>query len=409
MAYFVIAYKRKIHAIERIPRMGTIKAGVIGVGFIGPLHIEAIRRLGNVEVAALAGNKTAPLEKARLLGVSKVYGDYKELLADPEIQVVHICTPNNLHYEMAKAAIEAGKHVVCEKPLSLTVSEARELVHLARENHRANAVHFNVRFYPLIHHAMEMVERGDLGEIFAVNGSYQQDWLFRETDYSWRLEPELSGDSRAIADIGSHWLDSIEFVTGKKVVKVCADFATFYPTRKKPLKPVETYSGKVLEAKDYKDVQIHTEDYATVLLRFDNGAHGSLTVNQVAAGRKNRIYFEIYGSKASISFDSERPNELWIGRRDGNNEIVMKDPSLLYPSAMSIDSYPGGHNEGFADTSKQFMRKFYTYITEKGYEKGEEVQFPTFEAGLREMEMCEAIVESAKQQQWVTVKENNLR
>ena len=386
--------------------MEIIKAGVIGIGFIGPIHIESLHRLGNVEVVALAGNNAAPDEKAKLMGIQKTYGDYKELLADPVIQVVHICTPNNMHFQMVKEALEAGKHVVCEKPLTLNSSEARELVKLAKTKGKANAISFNVRFYPLIHHAKEMIKRGDLGEIFAINGSYQQDWLFLQTDYSWRLERKFSGDSRAIADIGSHWFDAIEFITGKKVVKVCADFATFHSTRKKPLKPVETYSGKVLESKDYKDVPIDTEDYATVLLRFNNGAHGSLTVNQMAAGRKNRIYFEIYGSKASISFDSERPNEMWIGRRDGNNEIVMKDPSLLYPAAASINSYPGGHNEGLADTFKQLMKKFYKYIAEKGYENDGEIQFPTFEAGLRAMEICDTIVKSAKQEKWVIVKEN---
>lgn len=386
--------------------METIKVGVIGIGFIGPVHVEAVRRLGNIEVVAIAGNKAVPAEKAKLLGVPKVYGDYKELLADTQIQVVHICSPNHLHFQMVKEALEAGKHVICEKPLTLHKSEAQELIKLARENKRANAVYFNVRFYPLIQHAKEMIERGDLGEIFAVNGSYQQDWLFLPTDYSWRLESTYTGDSRAIADIGSHWFDSIEYITGKKVESVCADFATFYPTRKKPLKPVETYSGKMLEAKDYKDIPIDTEDYATVLLRFNNNAHGSLTVNQVAAGRKNRIYFEIYGSKASIAFDSERPNEMWIGRREGNNEIVMKDPSLLYPSAAAINSYPGGHNEGYADTFKQLAKNFYKYIAEKGYENDEEIHFPTFEAGLREIELCDAIVESARQDRWVTVKES---
>jgi len=388
--------------------METIKVGVVGIGFIGPVHVEAVRRLGNIEVVALAGNKVVPAEKAKLMGVPKAYGDYKELLADPQVQVVHICSPNHLHYQMVKEAIEAGKHVVCEKPLTLNTSEALELIKLAKRHKKANAISFNVRFYPLIQHAKEMVERGDLGEIFAVNGSYQQDWLLLPTDYSWRLEREYTGDSRAVADIGSHWFDTIKFITGKKVVKVCSDFATFHTTRKKPLKPVETYSGKVMEAKDYKDVPIDTEDYATVLLRFDNNAHGSLTVNQAAAGRKNRICFEIYGSRASIAFDSERPNEMWIGRRNGNNEIIMKDPSLLYPIASSIDSYPGGHNEGYADTFKQFAKMFYKYIAEKGYENDAEIQFPTFEAGLREVELCDAIVESAKQDRWVTVKESEI-
>lgn len=384
--------------------MQKIKIGVIGTGFIGPVHIEAMRRLGYVDIVALADiNEEVARQKANMLSIPAAYGDYKKLLADPEIEVVHICTPNNLHYSMTKEAMAAGKHVVCEKPLSMDSKEAEELIRIAGEKKLANAVHFNVRFYPLIHQIREMIKNGDLGQIFAVNGSYQQDWLFFEMDYNWRLEPKFSGDSRAIADIGSHWFDSVEFMTGIKVNKVCADFATFHPIRKKPLKPVETYSGKMLTPEDYADVPINTEDYATVLLRFDNGAHGSLTVNQVAAGRKNRIFFEVYGSKAAVQYNTESPNELWIGRRDGNNEILMRDPSLLYTAAREIVTFPGGHNEGFPDTSKHLFAKFYRYIAEQGYKTGKTPEFPTFEAGLRELQMCEGIVQSAKQEKWVNL------
>lgn len=384
--------------------MQKIKVGVIGTGFIGPAHIEALRRLGFVEVAALSDiNLEVAQQKAELLSIDKAYGDYRELLKDPEIQVVHICTPNSLHYSMSKEALLSGKHVVCEKPLAMNSSEAEELVRIAKEKNLVNAVHFNIRFYPLMHQAKMMVEQGELGKILAVNGSYLQDWLFYETDYNWRLQPEFSGDSRAVADIGSHWLDLIEFITGIKVKEVCADFATFHPVRKKPLKPVETYSGKILTAEDYADVSINTEDYATVLLRFDNGAHGSMTVNQVAAGRKNRLYFEIYGSKKAIGWDSERPNEIWVGRRDGNNETLMKDPSLMYQYARDIVSLPGGHNEGFPDTSKQMFGKLYKYIAEKGYEKGTLPEFATFEAGYRELVLCENIVESSRKDKWIKI------
>nr|WP_202817057.1 Gfo/Idh/MocA family oxidoreductase [Pelosinus fermentans] len=248
-----------------------------------------------------------------------------------------------------------------------------------------------------------MIENHDLGQILAVNGSYQQDWLFYETDFNWRLQPEFSGDSRAIADIGSHWLDLVEFITGIQVSEVCADFATFHPVRKKPLKPLETYSNKVLDAKDYEDIPIHTEDYATVLLRFNNGAHGAMTVNQVAAGRKNRLYFEIYGSKKSIAWNSERPNELWVGRRDGNNEIMMKDPSLVDDYAKEIMDFPGGHNEGFPDTSKQMFKKVYNYIVEAGHDKNKKTDFATFETGQRELMLCEKIVKSAHERSWIAV------
>lgn len=384
--------------------MNKIKAGIIGTGFIGPSHIEALRRLGYVEIVALSvRNAEVAQQKAKLLSIDKAYGDYHDLLKNSEIEVVHICTPNNLHYTMSKEALEAGKHVICEKPLSMNSSEAEDLIKIARQKNLVNAVHFNIRFYPLIHQAKAMVEKGDLGTILAVNGSYQQDWLFYETDYNWRLEPEFSGNSRAVADIGSHWLDLLEFITKIKINQVCADFAIFHPVRKKPLnlKPIETYAGKILSPEDYADVTINTEDYASILLRFDNGAHGSLTVNQVAAGRKNRVYFEIYGSSKAISWNSEIPNELWVGRRDGNNEIIMKDPSLVYDYSREIISFPGGHNEGFPDTSKQMFAKVYKYIASKGYLNGEIPEFPTFEAGYRELVLCENIFKSSKENRWV--------
>jgi len=382
-------------------RMQRLKVGVIGTGFIGPAHVEALRRTGLADVVALGDiNDATAKAKAQEMCIPRYYGDYHQLLAEKDIDIVHICTPNNLHYAMSKEAMEEGKHVVCEKPLAMNIAQARELVEMAAAKSIVNAVHFNIRFYPVIHHVKEMVASGELGEIFAVNGSYQQDWLFFPTDYNWRLEPEYSGDSRAIADVGSHWFDAVEFMTGLKVNRVCADFATFYPIRKKPLKPVETYSGKMLTPQDYADVSINTEDYATVLIRFEGAAHGSLTVNQVAAGRKNRCYFEIYGSKKSIAIDTERCNEVWIGRRDGNNELMLKDPSLLEPSARAIASFPGGHNEGFPDTSKQLFKKLYAYII--GGCKGEP-EFPKFADGLRELELCECIVESAKKECWVNV------
>ena len=384
--------------------MNTIKAGIIGTGFIGPAHIEAVRRLGYVEVAALADidEKTAR-SKAEALHVPKGYGDYREMLKDPQIRAVHICAPNCFHFQMAKDALLAGKHVLCEKPLTMNSAEAVELIDLAKKTNRLGAVHFNVRFYPVVREAAAMIQGGELGEIFAVNGSYQQDWLFKQTDYSWRLEPEYSGDSRAVSDIGSHWLDAAEFMTGLRVRSVCADFATFFPIRKKPLLPIETYSGKMLSPEDYADVPISTEDYASVLLRFDGGAHGSLTVNQVAAGRKNRIWFEIYGSKQSIAIDTESPNEMWIGQRDQANRILLRDPSLMHKKAADIIAYPGGHNEGFPDTIKQLVSKFYGCIRSNETASGAHAEFPTFESGLRELKLCESIVASARQERWMDI------
>jgi predicted dehydrogenase len=381
--------------------MNRIKVGVIGTGFIGPSHIEALRRLGNIDVVALAEySDDAAKSKSKVLGIDQHYGDYRELLKNKEIQSVHICSPNYLHYEMAKAALNAGKHVVCEKPLAVSVSEAEKLVELAEKSGLVNAVNFNIRYYPLNRQIRLMVDKGDVGEIFAVQGSYLQDWLFYPADYNWRLEPERSGKSRAVADIGSHWMDLIEFVTGLRIVEVCSDFATFHKIRKKPLKPVETYAGKVLKPEDYQDIPINTEDYATVLFRLENGGRGVMTVNQVAAGRKNRLYFEIDGSKQAVAWESETPNQIWIGKRDGNNEIMMKDPSLVYPDCRDLIDYPGGHNEGFPDTFKQLFKDVYAHMS--GEKSGPAV-YPTFRDGLRELVLCEKIIESNQTGAWIKV------
>jgi predicted dehydrogenase len=379
--------------------MKKIKAGVIGVGFIGTAHVEALRRLNFVFVEAIADDTPVVAEKAAQLGVNKYYQDYRQLLADPDIDCVHICTPNYLHYQMSKEALLAGKHVVCEKPLTTSQTEAEELVALAREKRLVHATNFNVRFYPLMHELHSAIRNGKLGDIFSVHGSYLQDWLFHPTDYNWRLEPELSGASRAVADIGSHWMDLAEFVTGLKITEVMADFATFHTVRKKPLKPVETFTGKLLTPEDYKEIPISTEDYATILIRFGNGARGALTVSQVFAGKKNCITLEIAGSKQSASWGSERPNELWLGNRDTINGLLIKDPSLMSDEGRQLVSFPGGHNEGFPDTFKQLFLKIYQKIAGLT----ENVEYPTFEAGLREIKLCEKIIESNEKSAWVKI------
>jgi predicted dehydrogenase len=384
--------------------MKRIKVGVIGTGFIGPAHIEALRRLPGVDVVALADAGDAlARSKADEQGIEKCYGDYRTLLAVKEIDLVHICTPNHLHYQMTKDALKAEKHVVCEKPLATTVAEGRELTALSREAGLVCAVHFNIRYYPLMEHVRAMIGKGEIGDIFSVQGSYLQDWLFYDTDYNWRLEPALSGESRAVADIGSHWLDLVEHVTGRSIAEVCADFATFHTTRKKPLKPVETYAGKLLKPEDYAAVPISTEDYATVMMRFAGGAHGVLTVSQVSAGRKNRVFFEIDGSKKSVAWESELPNQMWIGRRDRPNELLLRDPSLVYPESRELINFPGGHNEGFPDTSKQMFKQVISAVRAGGRDPSP--LYPTFQDGLRELLLCDAILQSSRAGAWVKVKE----
>lgn len=382
--------------------MRKINAAVVGLGFIGMVHIEALRRLNDIEVAAVCDAPGVVEKKAEQLGIGRYYTDYQALLEDPAVDCIHICTPNHLHFDMAKQALQAGKHVICEKPLTRTVEEAQELAKLAREKGLVHVVNFNVRYYPLMRQLKLMIEKGELGKINAIQGSYCQDWLFLETDYNWRLEPEMAGKSRAVADIGSHWLDLVEYVTGLQVSEIMADFAIFHKVRKKPLKPVETYSGKVLTADDYSDVHINTEDFANVMLRFNNDTRGVMTVSQVAAGRKNRIYLEIHGTKKSVSWDAERPDEMWIGKRDGNNELLMRDPSLFYPESRKLTDYPGGHAEGFPDTFKQCYKEIYAHIANP--QEGMAVcPYPTFDDGLREITLCEKIIESNEKRAWVKV------
>jgi len=379
--------------------MKKIRIGIAGLGFIGPVHLEALRRISGVEVVSVYHNNDDVQTKAEQLGVTRYYQDYDEFLAKDALDCVHICTPNFLHFEMAQKALSAGLHVVCEKPLAITIPEAEVLLRLAREKNAVHAVHFNVRYYPMVRQMRTMREKGELGIIHSIMGSYLQDWLFLETDYNWRLEPDQSGESRAIADIGSHLIDLLEYISGLSIIAVMAEFDTVHKVRKKPLVPVDTYSGKLLRAEDYADVPIHTEDTAHVLLRFDNGHKGSITVSQVAAGRKNRLALEILSTEKSLGWESERPNELWVGERDKANGQLLRDPSLFHPEAAQIISYPGGHNEGFADTSKQLFREIYAAIRTGQAET--EWGFPTFADGLRELQLCEAIIQSNSEKRWV--------
>jgi predicted dehydrogenase len=378
--------------------MASVKAAVIGTGFIGPAHVEALRRLGVPVVGITGSSVERAREKADELRVERAYGDYREALTDPEVSVVHICTPNRYHYPMAREALLAGKHVVCEKPLATTTEEAEDLVQVARESGRVAAENFNLRFYPLAQEMRARVRRGDLGRVYIVQGSYLQDWLLEETDWNWRLEPETGGALRVVGDIGSHWLDLATFVTGKHVRSVLADFATFVEVRKKPLKPVDTFAGQPLKPEEYEEKAIATEDYAAVLLRFEDGTRGAMSVAQVCAGRKNRLTIEISGSGGALAWNGEQPNELWVGHRDRPNELMIKDPSLMTEEARGWAAYPGGHAEGYPDTFKQLYRAVYAAI-----EGDASTEYPTFEDGVEVLRIGDAIAASAREGRWVEV------
>jgi predicted dehydrogenase len=383
--------------------MSFPKVAVIGLGFMGRTHIQSLRRLG-VEVYGVAGvNEDEAKNAAAELSIPKWYRNCDEVFADPAVQVVHLCTPNNLHFQQAKQALMAGKHVLCEKPLALTPAESRELASLAKQKGLITAVNYNLRFYPICQEARARIQAGDLGSPYLIHGAYLQDWLFLKTDWNWRLVPSEGGDLRVVADIGTHWMDLVTYLTGLQITEVMADFATVHPTRLQPSGAVETFAGKIEANTSMKEVPIKTEDVAVILFRFSNGALGSVNLSQVSAGRKNFFWFEISGSKSAIRWDQENPNELWLGYRESPNQILPKDPSLFHPEVRALTGFPGGHAEGYPDTFVQVFRQFYKAIeTGKMPQTG---QFATFEDGHHEMLLCQAIQKSAAEKRWVKVDE----
>jgi predicted dehydrogenase len=377
-----------------------IGSAVIGSGFIGTVHVEALRRLG-VQVTGLLGSSPErAAASARRLGVARGYASLDELLADDRVEVVHVTSPNHLHHGQVRQILSAGRHVVCEKPLALTSDESGELVRLAAEHGRVNAVNFNIRFYPLNQHVHELVRDGALGDVRLVSGRYFQDWLLLETDWNWRLEPDRGGALRAVGDIGSHWLDLVAFMTGLHVTEVMADMATFIPTRRQPAGPVETFSTEV--AADTVEREIGTEDIATILLRFENGALGSVAISQLSPGRKNSLAYEIDGSAAAVAWDSETPDHLWIGHRERANEILLRNPALMGPAGQAAAALPGGHVEGFADTFRSLFRAIYADVAAGA--PSDSPTYPTFADGHDEMLVGDAVAESARTGSWSTVR-----
>lgn len=383
----------------------SISAAIVGTGFIGPVHLEALRRIGVTVKGVLGSSPEKSLAAAAALGVPRGYAGLEEMLADREVGVVHLTSPNRAHRAQAIGALAAGKHVVCEKPLGMTSAETAELT-AAAAGHPSLvcAVNYNVRFYPLMLHARALVRAGELGEVLHVRGSYEQDWLLYPTDFNWRVLADEGGELRAVADVGTHWLDLAGFVSGLEVESVMADLRTVHPVRRQPAaRSAETFKGKDGSRAPAagRDVAITTDDYGSVLLRFKGGARGVFTASQVSAGRKNCIRIEIAGSKRSLAWNSEAPDELWIGEREAPSRTLLRDPALLDPTAAAFSSYPGGHCEGYPDTFKQLYRAIYADVA-----LGRPSPAPlyaTFADGHRELLLCEAIAASHRSGAWTRV------
>ncbi|MFM8546127.1 MAG: Gfo/Idh/MocA family protein, partial [Betaproteobacteria bacterium] len=365
-------------------------------GFIGPVHIEALRRIG-VKVTAICGSERAR-DVAAQWEIPRVFTghDFQSLVTSTEVDVVHITSPNRHHHAQSLAALAAGKHVICEKPLAMTTRETSEIVEAARSSGKVFAVNYNVRFYPAVLQMRAMAQRGDLGEIIHVNGSYMQDWLLKETDYNWRVLASESGELRAVGDIGTHWLDTVGFILGSPVTELLADLSTFHRARKRPVGEVQTFSNE--SASHTEDCPVDTEDFASVLLAFANGARGNLAVSQVAAGRKNCIRIEIYGTKQSVWWDSENPDLLHYGRRDEANATPLR-ASAGFMDATGYTDYPAGHAEGFPDAFKMLYRSIYTAIA--GGQR--DALFADATAGHEEVRLCEAILKSHRERRWITL------
>ncbi|HWR12654.1 MAG TPA: Gfo/Idh/MocA family oxidoreductase [Rectinemataceae bacterium] len=370
--------------------MKRIRAGLIGVGKIGMAHIEAIRRLGYADVAAIVVRDEARAkELCEYYGIPRRYADYREMLADPDIDVAHNCTPNKAHFQINKDLILAGKHVLSEKPLTVEPRESAELVELAAAKGALTAVNFVYRHFPVVQRVRDMINGGELGEIYSVNGTYFQDWLLRDTDYDWRVEASLGGPSRAMADIGSHWCDLAQFLLGQDIAEVCADLATFIPVR------VERIST---EPPVTRRVHVDTEDYGSVLLRFSGGARGAFTVSQVSAGRKLGLCFEIDGSAASVRWDFEHADRLWIGHRDGPNEELFAHPGPLDEFGKNR-RLRGGTAERWPDAQKNMIDSFYGAILH-----GDPPRYADFAEGHKVNKVVEAILESDRSRGWERVR-----
>jgi len=383
--------------------MSRIKAGIIGMGFIGVSHIDSIRRIGFADLAAVADvNYDLAKKKADEYYIPKCYRTVDELLADPEIQVVHNCTPNNLHMEVNEKIIKAGKHVFSEKPLARSSQESASMLKLLDATPGiVSGMNFCYRMNPLVQDMKHKVKNGEIGDVKLVHGSYLQDWLLFETDYNWRIEPEINGPSRCMADIGSHWMDAVQTVTGAKITEVCADLVTTIPVRKKAKGQVETFSTNANA--EYEDKVIKTEDWGAVLVKLDNGAHGVFCASEVSAGRKCRLDLEIDGTKSSLYWNQEMADQMWMGFRDTDNRLVMRNPQLMAPDARQYTYLAAGHPEGWNDAMRNNVYSFYKYIRDGKVMGKDPCDFATFDDGHYIIKLTEAILKSNETRQWVKV------
>lgn len=376
----------------------SIGAAIIGTGFIGAVHLGALRRLGVSIAGVLGSSPDRGADRAAAMGVAKAYASLDELLADPSVQVVHVTSPNALHFPQVKAILAAGRHVVCEKPLAMTSVQSGEMVALARASGKIAAVCYNTRFYPLNQQARGMVAAGDLGDIRLVTGHYHQDWLAKPTDWNWRLEAKEGGVLRSVGDIGTHWADLTSFITGQRISAVLADLATFIPERQRPKDPVATFA---VAKGDTETRRVATDDAATILLRYAKGARGMMSTSQISHGRKNALSWDISGADASAAWHSETPDHLWIGHRDAPNQILQRDASLMNATGAAAAHLPAGHVEGFADTFHALFAQVYGDVAQGG--RGASSTYAGFDDGHHEMLFCDAVLKSAATGTWADV------
>jgi predicted dehydrogenase len=373
--------------------MKKVGMGLIGPGFVAAHHIDAVRRLGDVDVVAIAGSSQQSADrKAKEYKVDRAYGDYHALIADPDIQVIHNTTPNYLHLPVTMAALAAGKHVISDKPLAMNSNEGRRLRDAAIAAKVAHVVTYNYRGNPLVQQARGMVARGESGAVSFVHGHYLQDWMADPNVYSWRSDPAKGGNSSALGDIGSHWCDLAEHMSGLKIASVLADLTTVIPVRYSSGGSAEAFSTKA--ASDRTPTNVESEDLASVLLRFENGVKGSFSVGQVLPGHKNDVVIEISGRSSSLKWKQEQQNELWIGFHDKPNQVMAKDPSLVSPEVRRYTHLPGGHQESWADAFRNLMQDAYQWIHDGGAPSAKPEMLPTFDDGYRSTCLVEAMLRS---------------